>query len=166
MGVATDTYCGDCEEPIFNEDSANRLPCPKCGSKKRKYHLSMGVTVSVSVSADAQVVSYPQSFLGTARDWIREDVEELYSMAVIVCHVACEVATERAMDAAFRTLGNELLEKVIRKRIRSNRMGTEETRKLYTALTGDGHVRQCGVWIGTIFVRVQATSCSTNTSSP
>jgi len=77
--------------------------------------------------------------------WIKGGVEELYSMAVIICHVACEMATDRALADAFEQLGNDALEQVIRRRIKSNRMGTEETRKLYTSLTGD-KIEGQGFW--------------------
>ncbi len=143
--ITTDTFCGECGAPIYNEDSANRMPCPNCSSTKRTYHLTASVTVSVSVSADARKISYPQSFLDTAREWIKGDVEALHSMAVIICHVARELATDRALSSAFQKLGNAALKQVIRKRIKSNRMGTPETRKLYTSLTGD-KIEDQGFW--------------------
>lgn len=134
--MSTDTYCGNCGEPIYNEDSSNRQPCPKCGATKRTYHLTADISVTVSVEADATYRSYAQSFLDTASAWIGGNVRELYSMAVVICHVACEIATDRALEAAFGQLGNKALEVAVRKRIRSNRMGRREVHRLYNALTG------------------------------
>ena len=134
--MQTDTYCGNCGEPIYNEDSSNRTPCPNCGSMKRKYSLKVSATVSVSISVDATTITYAQSFLDTAGDWIDGTVNELYSMAIIVCHAACEIATERAFDRAFGGLSNDSLETILRKRIERKNIDNEEVRKLFDALTG------------------------------
>jgi uncharacterized Zn finger protein (UPF0148 family) len=133
----TDTHCATCGEPIYDEDSHNRNPCPKCGALSRTYSLTANVTVSVSVSAEAKKISLPQSLLDTARAMIDSDIDGLPAMAVILCHAACEIATDRALEAGFKANQIEHLHETIRKRFRSNRMGTKETHQLYTALTGD-----------------------------
>ncbi|MCK4394913.1 hypothetical protein KAX17_18595 [Candidatus Bipolaricaulota bacterium] len=135
--VTTDTFCGKCGEPIYNEDSNNRIPCPNCGAKERKYHVSASINVSVSVSVDAEVISYPQSFLNTAKDMIDKDIKELQSMAVILCHVASEIATDRALMASFEKNKIGHLKETICSRFRSRRLANKEIRKLYTGLTGD-----------------------------
>lgn len=41
----TDTFCGKCGTPIYDEapsgDPKKRKPCPKCGSTARKFSLEV-----------------------------------------------------------------------------------------------------------------------------
>lgn len=141
----TDTYCNKCHEPIIDEDSTNRKPCPKCGALSRTYALTASITVAVSVSAKTGLISYPQSMLDTARNYITEGKDGLLSMAVILCHVACEIASERALSAAFAGRGISDLQDVVCRRFRSTRVANEEVHKLYTSLSGDD-IAQAPFW--------------------
>ncbi len=109
MGHAeTDTYCGNCGQAIYDEDSDNRRPCPHCGSTARKYSLTANITVSVSASATATKISFPQSLLNSAANLLARNDKLSLSMAVVFCHTACDIAADRAVEEALekRSLGH------------------------------------------------------------
>jgi len=133
----TDTFCAKCGEPIFDEsrsgDPKKRKPCPKCGSTARTFSLEASIQVAASLTASAEVRTYPQALLLAARSLI--DTGQ-HSIAVVVSHMACEVAAERAFCKAYADKGIKYLEEALSELLNSHNLGNDRTRKLYAALTG------------------------------
>ena len=136
--MAGQIQCGNCETMVPDDSALSddkRTPCPKCGSKARIHNVQVSCTVSVSVTATATVITYPQSLLTLARSFINQGH---FQMATIVCHMACEIAVERALSAGFVARGIPDLEEPIEKLLNGYNMGgNDRLRKLYTALTKD-----------------------------
>ncbi len=135
--MTTDTYCGNCGEPIYGEDSANRQPCPKCGSKKRKYSLELNASVSVSATVTAQVFRPASAFLDVAHTLANSDDRMDWNLCVVAALVACEVSTEKTLVEVARATQKESLVKSQRDSDRTFKMQNPKTRALYKRLTGD-----------------------------
>jgi len=135
--ITTDTYCGKCGEPIYNEDSHNRKPCPKCGATSRKYSLTASVTVAVSASVKATVVLYPQSLLDTAESLISKGDELSLSMAVILCHTACDIAADRAFSSILDSNSLGHIKKELRAMFSGYSPNNDRLWNLYSALSGE-----------------------------
>ena len=62
-GTKTDTFCGKCGTPIYDEapsgDPKKRKPCPTCGSTARKFSLEVSARVAVSAMVRATVTTCP-----------------------------------------------------------------------------------------------------------
>ncbi len=133
--------CAECGTVIDQSPSASdRIPCPKCGSLVRSFTLSVqiadAITVSAGTEARFEVVTYPQTLLGTARNLI-DNQTNLYGIAIIVLHIACEIATDRALSDSFAKRGIQDLEDPVCKLFRGYNLNNDNIRNLYTALTGD-----------------------------
>jgi hypothetical protein len=130
--------CGQCGEPIIDEspggDPTARKPCPKCGSRTRKFGVQQHFTAAGTVTVDATVITYPQNLLALARMLIDEG---RYGISVVVAHMACEVAAERSLTEAFLNRGIPDLEDPVTDLLNGYNLAREQNRKLYTALTGD-----------------------------
>jgi hypothetical protein len=135
-GVTTDTYCANCGQPIYNEDSHNRKPCPNCGATSRNYSLTAHITVAVSGAVNVTKVSYPQSLLNSAGNLISKGDELSLSMAVVLCHTACDIAADRALSAALegRQLGH--VKKPLRAMFTGYSPKNDRFWDLFSALTG------------------------------
>ena len=112
----------------------HREPCPKCGSTARSFSVQVEVRLSVSGTAQADVITYPQTLLSTAQGLIDQGQ---FSIAVVVSHMACEIAVERSFSEAFVSKGIPHLEEPVTDLLNGYNLATERIRKLYTALTGD-----------------------------
>jgi hypothetical protein len=141
---STDTFCGACDTPIYDEASNNRQPCPQCAARTRRYELSAHAVCHASATAQLTVTTYPQTLLATAHDLLER---EQYGIAVVVAHMACEVAAERTMAEAFGTKSIEHLEAPILAFINGFNLATQRIRELYSALTGD-QIQQQKFWQG------------------
>lgn len=135
--------CSECGTIIDQSPSVpggERIPCPKCGSLARSFTLSVQIADAISVSAGAEVrfevITYPQTLLGTARNLI-DNHSNLYGIAIIVLHVACEIATDRALSDSFTKRAIQDLEDPVCKLFRGYNLNNDNIRNLYTALTGD-----------------------------
>ena len=131
---SNDTFCAACNQPIQNEPSAERKPCPKCGSLTRHFEDSVEETCHVSDSFDATVKTYPQTLLDTARDLLER---EQVGIAIVVAHMACEVAAERSIAEAFQAKALTYLEDPILAFVNGFNLAAPRIRELYSALTGD-----------------------------
>jgi hypothetical protein len=100
----------------------------------RSFSVQVEVRLSVSGTAQADVVTYPQTLLSTAQGLIDQGQ---FSIAVVVSHMACEIAVERSFDEAFASKGIPELEEPVTDLLNGYNLATERIRKLYTALTGD-----------------------------
>ncbi|MCK4581111.1 MAG: hypothetical protein KAU10_07150 [Dehalococcoidia bacterium] len=135
--IVTDTYCFNCDEPIYNEDTANRKPCPNCGSKKRKYSVEASITASGSVSATARLFRPASAFLDIAHELAASNERMDWNLSVISAMVACEIATEKTIVHVARVTGKESLVEQHRKKDKTFKMQGCGARKLYLELTGD-----------------------------
>lgn len=142
----TDTYCFDCGEPIYNENTANRRPCPKCGSKKRQYSPKVSITASMSVSATARLFRPASAFLDIAHELAASDERMDWNLSIISAIVACEIAAEKTIVAAARAKGQESLVDQHRDRDRTFKMQWEVSRKLYLQFTGDNIEQPSDEW--------------------
>jgi hypothetical protein len=139
--------CGQCGEPIPGEvtglESAQREPCPKCGSTSRTYGVEIPpMTTSSSVTVKTTVITYPQKLLTLTRRLIDEGE---FAIAVVVAHIACEIATERCLTEAFAAKGIPDLEDSVTDFFSGSSLANDRIRKLYTALTGD-EVEKAPFW--------------------
>jgi len=132
--VPSDTFCGQCDRPIFDEASDDRRPCPECSSLKRRYELSGHAKMRATATAELTVITYPQTLLATGRDLLKR---EQYGIAIVVAHMACEVAAERSLAEAFKAKSLTHLEDPILAFVNGFNLATPRIRELYSALTGD-----------------------------
>ena len=137
--MADGVFCGNCGEPMKDEplhggDPAQRLPCPRCGSMARSFHLTLESAVCTAVASPIEVVFTPfeERLLASAKKAIDDGY---YGFAVIIAHTACELAAERAMSQAFAASGVGHLKKPVSKLIFSYNLSTKNVRDLYNALT-------------------------------
>ena len=107
----------------------------EASGKVHKLEASTGMYASSGFEVNAQVITYPQKLLALAQ-WLIDSGK--FSISVVVAHMACEVATDRTFTEVFKAKGIEYLEEPIEKLLPSNNLGNDKTRKVYTALTGDG----------------------------
>lgn len=140
--LPTDTFCGTCETPIYDEPNENRVPCPKCEGLTRRYELSSHAVCSTSASGQLTVTTYPQALLATANALFERGE---YGIAVVVAHMACEVSVERTMTEAFGRKSIGELEEPILAFINGFNIATPRIRDFYTALTGD-QIQQQQFW--------------------
>ena len=130
--------CAQCGEPMTGEspsgDPAQRKPCPKCGSAARILPAHAEVRISFSGSAQAEIITYPQTLLSAALSLIGSGQ---FNIAVVVAHMACEIATERCLSESFTQKGIQYLEAAVTDLLNGYNLANEKHRNLYTALTGD-----------------------------
>ncbi len=123
--------CANCGEPIHGEspsgEPAQRKPCPKCGSTARSFSVQVEVRLSVSGTAQADVITYPQTLLSTAQGLIDQGQ---FSIAVVVSHMACEIAVERSFSEAFVSKGIPHLVEPVTDLLNGYNLATERIRKL------------------------------------
>ena len=143
---ASNPSCSVCGTPIEDElpggDSANRKPCPKCGSTARTIALQATATVTVTGTAQLTVVTYPEVLLKTSKDLLRQNQ---YGISIVVAHMACEVAAERSLSTSFSQRGLQYLEESVLNFLNGYNLATGRNRKLYVALTGD-NIHEQGFW--------------------
>ncbi len=142
----TDTYCFDCGEAIYNEDSANRNPCRNCGSKKRTYSLEASVTVSASVTATARLFRPVSAFLDIAHKMADSNERMDWNLAVVSAIVACEIATEKTIVDVARAKGHESLVEQHRDGDKTFKMQWPVSRRLYLQLTRDNIEQPSDEW--------------------
>jgi DNA-directed RNA polymerase subunit RPC12/RpoP len=134
----TSVACANCGQSITDEspsgDPALRKPCPKCGSTAHALSASVTIRIVASITAHAEVVTYPRNLLNIARSLIDSGQ---YSIAVVVAHMACEIATERSLSEAFEQKGIKYLQDPIYEFLNGYNFANDRIRKLYSALTGD-----------------------------
>ena len=107
----------------------------EASGKVHKLEASTGMFAISGFGVNVQVITYPQKLLALAQ-WLIDLGK--FSISVVVAHMACEVATDRTFTEVFKAKGIEYLEEPIEKLLPSNNLGNDKTRKVYTALTGDG----------------------------
>lgn len=144
--MQTDTVCGQCGEPIYNEDTNNRKPCPKCGSTKRKYSLTLAVQASASVTVTAEVFRPASAFLDVATALASSDDRMDWNLSVVAALVACEIATERTIVEVAKANGKQSAAVSQRNRDRTFKMQDPKTRALYKQLTGDDTEQPADDW--------------------
>ena len=144
----TSDICAKCGRPILDEspsvDSKSRKPCPNCGSTSRVFSLSGTITATTSVTAKAEVITYPKSLLNIARDLIDDGK---FSIAVVVTHMASEVAIQRALSEAFSQKRVKYLQEPVYEFLSGYNLANNRVRKLYMALTGD-EIQKKPFWDG------------------
>jgi len=131
--------CAQCGQPIIDESTRGELekrnPCTNCGSLARTVSGYAQGTIALSWSmAQAEVITYPQTLLSTARSLINDGQ---FSISVVVAHMACEIATERSLSESFARNNIQHLEESITDLLNGYNLAGDRNRKLYTALTGD-----------------------------
>jgi hypothetical protein len=137
---AGNVSCGECGTVLYNESSSlapsDRKPCPKCGSTKRAFSVqaSSGIIFSSSVAAQPDVITYPQSLLKTARDLINL---KQYNPAILMAHQACEIASESTIARVLAGAKHRPTKDAERSLAGGYHFANDQTRKLYTSLTGD-----------------------------
>lgn len=144
--IETDTHCGSCGEPIYNEDSANRVPCPKCGSTKRVYNGECNVTLSFSVSANAQLFRPAAAFLDIAHTLSASKDRMDWNLCIVAALVACEIATEKTIIEVAKAKGEESLVAQQRNEDKTFKMRWAKARTLYHQLTGDDIKQPANEW--------------------
>lgn len=142
----TDTYCGECNEPINDEDTLSRKPCPKCGSKNRIYDAKVSTTVSVSASATCRVFRPASAFLDIARKLASSSERMDWNLAIVAAVVSCEIASEKAIVEAARHTNQEHLVSKARSGDKTFKMHHKATQKLYRQLTGDDITKPSPDW--------------------
>ena len=95
--------------------------------------LQVSIKVSVGVSAQAEVITYPQALLTTSQSLAASGQ---HGIAIVVAHIACEIAVERALGAAFAAANVAHLEEPVEAMMNGFNLANERHRKLYNALTG------------------------------
>lgn len=143
--IETDTFCGNCEQPIYNEDSHNRQPCPNCGSTKRTYSLTADVSVAVGAEVNATRIAFSQSLLISAETLIKKGDELSLSMAVILSHSACDIAADRALALALESNALSHAMKPLRTLISGYSPKNDRFWNLFSALTGE-EIRREPFW--------------------
>lgn len=144
--IVTDTYCFNCGESIYNEDTANRKPCPNCGSKKRRYNGASSITASGSVSATARLFCPASAFLDIAHELAASNERMDWNLSVISAMVACEIATEKTIVDVARVTGQESLVDQQRDKDKTFKMQWCSSRKLHLQLTGDNIKQPSDEW--------------------
>ena len=125
--------CGECGTVLYNEPSdlppVDRQPCPKCGSTKRAFSVRASVKIDFSTRADAQasVVTYPQSLVSTAKDFIGR---ELYDAAVLMAHQACDIAFESTIAQALASSKHQSAQLIERSLSGGASLANDRARKL------------------------------------
>ena len=141
-----DTFCGSCGQPVIGEhpsgETAERRPCPTCGSLTRRFALEAHAFAHATTTAELSVTTYPQALLSTANDLLQRGQ---FGISVVVAHMACEVATERAMSKSFQLKRIAYLEDPVLGFLNGYNLANNRNRLLYTALTGD-EVQQQQFW--------------------
>jgi hypothetical protein len=99
-------------------------------------------TIRASMSAQIDVITYPEELLKLARKLIDD---EQFSIAAVVCHMACELATERTLSVSFVKKGLEHLREPVLELFSGYSLANKRHRDLYTALTGD-EIQQQPFW--------------------
>jgi hypothetical protein len=134
----SNTFCAQCGIPIADEsptgDPAQRKPCKNCGSLARAFNVSIAETISVSMAAQVEALTYPQSLLAAAKSLI--DMNH-FGISVVVMHMACEIATDRTISEYLIKNGIQYMEESINDLINGYNLANPRIRNLYTALTGD-----------------------------
>lgn len=129
--------CGNCGEPMAEPTSTpveKRQPCPKCGSTSRRFSGEMHASMKpLSVSFNAELVSYPKALLTIARGLIDQGH---FNVGIVTSHMACEVAAERAFDAIYAAKKLESLGEALEGLMNGHNLGNDKHRKLWNALTG------------------------------
>ena len=129
------TYA-QCGKPIADEyQDSERKPCPDCGSLARSVTVNVGSIIAVAAVGQVKVItSYPQALLGAAKSLIDND---LFTISVVVSHMACEIATERTLSESFAKKDIQYLEEPVGALLNGYNITNRRIRILYTALTGD-----------------------------
>jgi hypothetical protein len=133
-------FCGKCGKPVTGEspsgDTAQRQPCPQCGSLARSHdvHIQVSDGFNLVGSLTANIITYPEALLTTAKDLI---VNGQFSIAVVVAHIACEISTERALSQAFAAKGIEYLEEPVEELLSGYNLANDRVRNIFNALKGD-----------------------------
>lgn len=135
--------CANCGTLIADEslsaDPVQRKPCPQCGSTARPSSEHVELKITVSVTAQEELITYPQELLSIAKSLIDSG---LYNIAVVVSHMACEIATERAFANSFTNKGIQYLENAVTSLLNGYNITNDRVRTLYTALTDDDIQKQ------------------------
>jgi hypothetical protein len=137
--------CGECGTVLYGESSSlapsERKPCPRCGSTRRAFSVraSGGIKFSSALAAQAEVITYPQSLLKTARDLINL---KQYNSAIVMAHQACEIASERTIARALAGNKHESTKEIEKSLSSGYNLTNDQTRNLYTTLTGDDIQKQ------------------------
>lgn len=135
--------CGECGNEIAGEstgiDSAQRQPCPQCGSTARSFSINLETTITVSDTVRDVLITYPQTLLTTAGSFL---MQGHFDIAIIVSHMACEIAVERSISEAFIKKGVPGLRESVIALFSGYNLANDKIRKLYTALTSDNIVVQ------------------------
>lgn len=145
---AGNVSCGACDTVLYGESSglspSDRKPCPRCGSTKRAFSVqaSASIKLSSSVAAQAELVTYDQTLLNTARDFMKQGQ---YNPAIVMANQACEIATERAIARALAAKKQQRPEENAKTLLSGYNLANEQTRALYTELTGD-NIRDQPFW--------------------
>lgn len=143
----TDTQCASCGSVIAGEspngDPVEKKPCPQCGSLARAFSLQAHCTVHVTATAEATVITYPQTLLAACQGLINDGQ---HGISVVVAHMACEVAVERSLSAAFAAKGLQYLEDPVLEFLNGYNLANDRNRKLYSALSGD-NIEQQPFWL-------------------
>jgi hypothetical protein len=127
------TACGNCGE-LLDEPANERQVCPKCGSTLRSFSAEVKMSVTVTGSCNANVITYPNALLTIAKSLIDQGH---FNIAIITSHLGCEIAAERAFDAAYASKKLETLGEAVDKLMNGHNLGNARYRKLYNALTGN-----------------------------
>jgi hypothetical protein len=132
--------CGACDTVLYGESSAlsssDRKPCPRCGSTKRAFSVqaSANIEPSSSVAVQAELITYDQTLLNTARDLMNQ---REYNPAIVMANQACEIATERAIARALAAKKHQRPEEIAQTLLSGYNLANDQTRALYTELTND-----------------------------
>jgi hypothetical protein len=132
--------CGACGTVLYGESSglspSDRKPCPRCGSTKRAFSVQalMSFEVGGSMAVQAEVITYEQTLLNTARDLMKQG---LYNPAIVLANQASEIATERAIARALAVKKQQRPEEIAKTPLSGYNLANEQTRAIYTDLTGD-----------------------------
>ncbi len=132
--------CGECGTVLYGQSSSlapsNRRPCPRCGSTKRSISVqaSESIKFSSAVTAQADVITYTQSLLNTARELGNLNQ---YNPAIIMAHQAFEIASETAVARALAGKRHRSPKEIEKSPLSGYNLADDRTRELYTVLTGD-----------------------------
>lgn len=138
-----ETRCKNCGTLITGENTANRKPCPNCGSTKRQYLGKVPISASASVEAKAEVKTYPEYLLEICASLMEN---KHHSIALVTADLACGVAVERALARKFENEGKRELGAVVLDSYGSFNLKNESIWRLYKTLTGDETIRDEPFW--------------------
>jgi hypothetical protein len=129
-------------EPIVSGDRGDQA---RARLKQRGDLLSVYIDKKVTVSAavQAEVITYPQALLTSARKLIDDGQ---FNIAVVLSHTACEIAAERALSEALAKKGIQDLKEPVLGLLNGYNLEDDTIRNFYRTVTGDDKIQNQPFW--------------------